>query len=317
MGIAGLWPFLRKKGYDPTLRHFSSLSPIPNQCCIRVDILGSLYMAIRSAYSSHPLTVAHSIVEQNIQKLGDKTALVLYLDGGASEEKRQTQLLREGRRKDALDRANTHLKELELRVVGKLHVRKHHFLGVRKNLSAAYAWPMEARQAFAEYLRSRGWNVVTCDTEADIRIAFDCRAGDVVVSRDSDMLMYRNITTIWRPISYDRFLVYELPGVLTTLGIDRTQFTALGIVSRNDYNRNIYSLGSATNFSIIKELAAGDVPAIVSQYLADNRVARKNTLDEDLAASQRVFVTMMQTPLQTTDQSNSPAEPTISYEELR
>lgn len=44
---------------------------------IRVDILGSLYMTIRNAYSSRTISEAHCIVEQQIQKLGDKTTLVL------------------------------------------------------------------------------------------------------------------------------------------------------------------------------------------------------------------------------------------------
>ncbi|KAF9276713.1 hypothetical protein BGZ68_009835 [Mortierella alpina] len=251
------------------------MSPIPNQC-IRVDILGSLFMTIRSAYSSRTLSEAHCIVEQEIQKLGDKAVLVLYLDGGPSEEKRETQVLREDRRKEALSQANIHLEELDRRVTGKLKVRKHHFKSVSKNLSSAYAWSMEARQAFAEYMRSRQWNVVTCETEADVKIAMDCRAGDVVVSRDSDMLIYSNITTIWRPISKDRVLVYKLDTVLATLKLNRTQLTVLGIVSKNDYGRNIYSLGSATNYAIIKEKVAEDAPAMVKQYLADTRVVSAN-----------------------------------------
>ena len=46
----------------------------------------------------------------------------------------------------------------------------------------------------------------------------------------------------------------HLPDVLRVLNINRSQLTVLGVVSKNDYNRNIHSLGSATNFSIIKEL---------------------------------------------------------------
>lgn len=56
---------------------------------------------------------------------------------------------------------------------------------------------------------------------------------------------------------------------------------------------------------------------MVKQYLADTQVVCKNTLDQDFADSQRVFVTMLQTPLQRTDQSNAAGEPAITYEVLR
>ncbi|KAF9944714.1 hypothetical protein BGZ72_002061, partial [Mortierella alpina] len=39
------------------------------------------------------------------------------------------------------------------------------------------------------------------------------------------------------------------------------------------------------------------IPAMVKRYLADDQVARKNTLKEDFAASKCVFLTMLQTPL--------------------
>ena len=56
---------------------------------------------------------------------------------------------------------------------------------------------------------------------------------------------------------------------------------------------------------------------MVRQYLAHDRVARKNTLKEDFAVSQRVFLTMLQTPLQMMDLSNTPAEQIIPYEVLQ
>ncbi|KAF9570320.1 hypothetical protein EC968_001985 [Mortierella alpina] len=189
--------------------------------------------------------------------MGDHTTLVLYLSEVPSEEKRPTQAHREGRRKIALAQANHHLQELERRIDGKQNVRRPHFSNVNKNLRTAFVWPLASRQGLADYLISRQWNVILCETEADVKIAVDCHAADIAVSRDSDMLMYSNIKTIWRPISKDRVLVYKLTGVLASLNLDRTQLTVLGIVSKNDYNYNIHSLGSATNYGIIKEQDAG------------------------------------------------------------
>src|SRR5690554_7386677 len=81
----------------------------------------------------------------------------------------------------------------------------------------------EDRQAFATYLRHAGWSVVECQTEADIKVARDFMPGDIVLSRDSDMLMYESISTVWRPISAGRILVYDEPSALAALGINRTR----------------------------------------------------------------------------------------------
>ncbi|KAF9950813.1 hypothetical protein BGZ72_007591 [Mortierella alpina] len=81
--------------------------------------------------------------------------------------------------------------------------------------------------------------VVNCTTEADLAIAQACLPTDIVLSRDSDMLYYASIRTIWRPISKGRVLVYDIKEVMATLGLNQAQFTVLGMVSRNDYNRNI------------------------------------------------------------------------------
>ncbi|KAF9536415.1 hypothetical protein EC957_011042 [Mortierella hygrophila] len=77
---------------------------------------------------------------------------------------------------------------------------------------------------------------------------------------------------------------------MATLGaISRTQLTVLGIVSHNDYNKNVYELGCATNFSIIKNLSGSDIPTMVANYLADPQVVIKNKNRLDFDASIRVF----------------------------
>jgi hypothetical protein len=160
---------------------------------------------------------------------------------------------REGPNRGAV-KADECTTKLQDRVNQKLRVRKQQFVTIKTLLRKAFYWSPDARRGLAQYLRSKGWTVIECATEADLKIASDCKAGDIVISSDSDMLLYKNVTTIWRPISRQRFLVYRIPDILATLGVSRTQFTVLGLVSHNDYNRNIYGLGCSTNFSIIKEL---------------------------------------------------------------
>lgn len=254
MGVAGLWAFLRKKGYDPVLRHRAAQLPQSSHHKIRVDVLGSLYTTIRYAYSSHSLEEAHRILEREIIKFGTKDQLVLYLDGHSSKEKEATRAKREERRNKALNLADKYLDELAGRMERGARVRKYCFVNIKKSLAIGFHWPLETRRSFVEYMRNQQWSIILCSTEADLAIAIESQPGDIAVSKDSDLLVYKNIETIWRPITKDRLLVYHVPDILGTLGLSKSQLTALGVVSRNDYDSNIAFLGPETNYDIIKGL---------------------------------------------------------------
>jgi len=174
-------------------------------------------------------------------------------------------------------------------------------------------------------MESRDSMVKFVETEADLAITKEATPQDIIISADSDMLGYTTIQTLWRPASCSVILEYSRAVLLSTLGLSRAQLTALAVVSRNDYNRNIPSLGPATNSSIVKSIdhAGNDrdnlfwivsasfscqvLPVlnvlrysidpwiIVGRYLSDKRVISKNTTSEDFALSIRVFVDMRQT----------------------
>ncbi|KAG0294603.1 hypothetical protein BGZ97_005052 [Linnemannia gamsii] len=140
-------------------------------------------------------------------------------------------------------------------------------------------------------MRSRGWTVKLCKTEVDVAIAQDAQPSDIIISTDNDMFAYISIVTIWRPVSKLVSLVYKVPDVLLTLGITRNQMTALAVVSRNDYQRNIHSLGLAANYGVIKKITRStETRQIVSAYLLDKVVVTKNTNHGNFENSIRVFV---------------------------
>ncbi|KAF9983813.1 hypothetical protein BGZ65_001386, partial [Modicella reniformis] len=256
MGVQGLWSFIKRKGYEPELCHQLSLTtqdPTRKAVC-RIDVLGTFFTTIRNAYTHHPLDTAHRIVEKEISKIGHKAQLVLVLDGAQAKEKRATHEVREKARVEAKTRAQTLLHDLKDRISKGQRVRKWRFLEIDKNITKSFYWTPEARTAFTDYMKQNGWHVMIAETEADLSIACNSRPEDLVVSRDSDMIIYDNIRTICRPISRGRFLVYDVQEVAAALCISRIQLTVLGVVSRNDYSKNIHSLGCASNYAIIKEL---------------------------------------------------------------
>ncbi|KAG0379668.1 hypothetical protein BGX24_012227 [Mortierella sp. AD032] len=90
--------------------------------------------------------------------------------------------------------------------------------------------------------------------EADINIAEGCTPSDIVMSGNFDLKIHPTATTIWPPISDGRILEYVMDEALAVLGNSRPQLMVLGVVSYNDYSRDISGLGCATNFKIINDL---------------------------------------------------------------
>ncbi|KAF9958693.1 hypothetical protein BGZ70_009115 [Mortierella alpina] len=298
MGVVGLWPYIRKKGYDPELRQTSSIPSSSASTAIRLDILGTYFAVIQSAYSRHPANIAHAVVERAILTFGNESALILYLDGGPSEEKKATQQAREDRRKTALDLARTKVAELERRVDEHRRTRKQIHITIKTSLRAGFVWSSESKAAFAAYMRGRGWDVRECGTEADVAIAKECGPGDIIVTKDSDFVIYSSITTIWRPVTRYKFLAYDVQAVQVALGLNRVQLTVLGVISKNDYGANIYSLGPATNHSIVKTLKGKDPEKMVEDYLSHSLVRSRNTELKTFQDALRVLVRLDQTPLQ-------------------
>ncbi|KAF9941914.1 hypothetical protein BGZ67_003744, partial [Mortierella alpina] len=229
-------------------------------------------------------------IEKEISKLGDKSRLILYVDGHQVNEKQATQDARGATRAVAEAEAKRFLSEIEDRVKKDLSVRKWRFDNIDKAIKKSFSWNVHDRASFCRHMEQSGWTVQTAATEADVATAREIEPGDVVISRDSGMLIYGRICTLYRGKSRGRFHGHDIQEVAASLDLTRAQLTILGVVSHNDYNRNISSLGTATNHKIIRELSDAEPEKMVQGYISHDQVALKNTTKESLALSMRVFV---------------------------
>ncbi|KAG9063258.1 hypothetical protein KI688_004862 [Linnemannia hyalina] len=296
MGLFDWFPFIRRKGYNPVLLYHTILVSITTTGRRRFDVLSTSFRTIGYAYSSHPQDVANRMLQKEVERLGNHLNMMLYLDGPQPVEKASTAQVREAARMKALDHLSTDVETFETRMEADLRIRKQHFIAIRKNLVSAFYWSLPSRQHFAEYMRGVGWTVILCNTEADVAIAQDAQPEDIVISSDSDMMANASVQT---PVSQGLILVYSMPDVLKTIEFSRNQLTALAIVARNDYQRNIYSLGPASNYSIIKAIGHKSVVRdIVSAYLRDGKVVTRNTQQGTFEASMRVFIDQLQTRIE-------------------
>lgn len=353
MGVAGLWGHVRKEGMRPPLHH-SPRVPSTSHTKVRTDVAGTFHTTIRWAYGQYNsnLTKAHSILENEIRHLSDQSQLVLYIDGGPAQEKLDTHIRRKAARHQALQRADDALINLAHRIASNQRVRKSYFSKINKNLNQGFYWNLEHRLSFNSYMRGKGWTVIVCNTEADIAIATDYQPGDIAVSSDSDFLIYTSIETLYRPTGRGqrrRYLLYDKASVLATLCLTPKQMLLLGIVSRNDYGRNIATLGIATNHKLVKAIPdqegmkgsfhiefensrSGcvfsfsdlclcvcpiytiDVASMVQLYLQNELVHRKNTELVTFSNAIQVYCSLTQ-ELDTSSQD--PQEHTIDYSLLR
>ena len=262
MGCLSFWRFVAaKKRYTPVHRNphipRTVLGGPSNK--FRVDMQGSFYSAIRYAYSNFGnIDHAHAALLKNLEKrFKDNTTAVLYFDGGPCEEKLETQKRRQEARVKTVEAADHHVNTFHQLVTSGKRIRKRHFANIHKHLSNAYRWNSTARDGLVLVLRSKGWSVVQCDTEADVGIARDTVEGDIVISGDSDLFVYESVSVLWRPQSKAGYLEYQKTGVLSALGLEFAgQLTALGVVSTNDYNHSVHGLGCETNYEIIKTIKA-------------------------------------------------------------
>ncbi|KAI8598032.1 hypothetical protein EDD21DRAFT_383772 [Dissophora ornata] len=300
MGIQGLWSWLKKKKIEPTPGLQFKLETAKT---IHLDLLGAFFSTIVHAYSNNKADVANVILESVIAKIGNKSNLVIYIDGQQCQEKLATQNSRQMARVKAQQQAQTALDVFCERTTNGQRIKKQHFAKVRKPLRGCYRWSSEEKKACSVFLRSRGWSVIDCPAEADVEIAKVCGPGDAVASRDGDFFAYQQVQTIWRVVGFGaraNVHCYHVQEVLLSLGLTRDQLTALCVVTGNDYNKNISTLGICTNYELIKDITAGqDVAAIVSDYLGLESVMLKNAALTTFDDSLRVFIGLTQTPITT------------------
>ena len=195
MGVVGAWPFIRKKGYEPTLARSEPTVEGPLR---RIDVLGCHFTTIRRAYSCNDDAKAHLIVEAAISNHAVPFNSVLYLDGQPCEEKKATNVRRQEVRDKAVKQVEIDIPRLEDRVSTKQKMRKQVYFSAKKNIEKAFTWSPASKLGLFIFLRLRGWVVTLCDTEADLTIACQSRPGDIIISRDSDLLFYKNVESLWR-----------------------------------------------------------------------------------------------------------------------
>ncbi|KAK3829333.1 MAG: hypothetical protein J3Q66DRAFT_395529 [Benniella sp.] len=180
------------------------------------------------------------MIHNSLSEVAAQDEKVVYIGGCDIEERSDTHADRSVKREAALQQAKNDLDKLEgLLTLDKLATKQLH-RDITKNFGKAFSLSFDQRSELTEFLQEQGWSVRFSTAEEDIEIAKNCRPEDVVLTTDSDLLVYKNVETVW---------------------------SAMGQTSQ---------LGIATNLKVIQMLQ-GDTPKeIVDQYLLEPSVVYQN-----------------------------------------
>lgn len=157
-------------------------------------------------------------------------------------------------------------------------------------------------------LSALGWRVCLCRGESDHCIS--SRGARTVVTTDGDYL-FRGARILLRkdPKVHDKYTAYVVKDILQTLGVHSDAWKVVGIVSGNDFSKNIHGLGMTKNFASIKSLCNRrpvSACTILQRYCklnSENDPAKERELRGRFEMAEAVFIRNQETLLD--DQSSS------------
>lgn len=206
---------------------------------------------------------------QFVGKVYNKTCTTLYLDGGRTEEKRKTAKLRRAQRSTAVRKLQQLLVRAEQDAGLGNKMSKTAIENIQKKLRKSFELQSDMKKQLLEAARAAGWNFVDCIGESDLAIArLPLTEKDVVISSDSDFLFHDNVQHLFRP-THSKYRYYCKRNILDHLGVTSVQWTSVGIVSGNDYDKAIPGYGIKSNFDSIRKINLSTVKDIITQYLYD------------------------------------------------
>jgi len=185
-----------------------------------------------------------------LSKAFDKEMTIIHVDGSPSEQKRGEHR----RRNKTLKRS---LNNLQTKVSGSTRSTKQLFRTCKNN----YRLPRESLdQDILPVLREQGWRIHQCSYQADTCLSRVCQdASDpdsvVVVTSDSDLMVYEGIRHIMMPVGKTRELqLFNKTKLLDRLDLPSEQHLLLAcIVTSNDYVTNLPYFGLHRNCDIIRD----------------------------------------------------------------
>ena len=274
MGVHGLFPFLKKKKVPYTHYHSfedftSTMANQEFQTYVDFSACFFNYITTQLAISTLPWKI-DQIIEFIVSIIKEIPRVVVVFDGpGRSIEKWNTSKARVQKTKSDLEMLKNAITQCSSS--NPINISRSKWRWLNKKLKSCRMLPANVIESIKDVLSARSITIETAPMEADVLIASKENAH--VLTTDSDYLIHENVVALhrFRLSNFSKkitILSTERNSILKKLGIPSQTLTALGIVSRNDYDTNVAGFGLVRNFEKLKPLN-GNVQRILSSYCKD------------------------------------------------
>ncbi|KAF9950829.1 hypothetical protein BGZ70_001218 [Mortierella alpina] len=204
-------------------------------------------------------SVGH-LLHRVLGKCLEQETTVIHVDGDVSEQKRNE-------RQSRAASLTQQLQDIRDTVdVPSIKNRKQIYRRCRN----AYRVPRKLlEEEILQVLEDKGWTIHRCPFQADTCIANCFQVAQEqdsirIVTRDSDLMLYEGIPSIIMPIGKDHALTtFSKEDLLSKLDLPSEKHLVLaGIVTSNDYVKNIKHLGLLRNCEIVREMNLANLEPI-------------------------------------------------------
>ncbi|KAF9349653.1 hypothetical protein BGX34_001675 [Mortierella sp. NVP85] len=293
MGVERAWDFLKKRGIEGTpvdtkasasQIHVDFLSIfraylLATEYFILKDLFWKRTRAMRSPYQDADILNDEYLDETRAKRLYTRlhnrllhyfrqSNVLIHIDGAPSKQKAHARLQRQEKQdvastklQHSLEKVNDLLEQVS-QADSVARSRKDKI--VREARTVQQLWKPartidgNMKKELAQELESLGWKVCRCDGEADLCIAG--QHGPITVATTDSDFLFHGVDTIFRqdPQNKSSFREFSVPGILDALDIEQEAWTAVGVVSGNDYCKNIPEYGVFTNFKAIQPIPVAE-----------------------------------------------------------
>lgn len=269
------------------------------------------------------------LLDKKLEKHFPRESTTLHFDGAYTTEK-------ESEHRDRRENYQQLVQQVEAKIERTLEVidevpapgvptssKRTKIVTCSKQATAAWRkarpWALEptAKETLVRVLQGLGWDVHICTGEADTCIS---QLGDatVAVSADSDYL-FRDVVTLIRkdPRQHDKFMMYDVPDMLSVLGISSNVWKAVGITSGNDYAANLDGIAIMSNFELMSlqgfppDTSVSEILDFYCEAYATDKLQPSKIREGFLDAESVIGINLETFPLEQTEMRTSEIDPQL------
>lgn len=299
MAVKYAWRLLQEHGITgtPISKPVDALGWRETHKKIHVDMVGAFYRYLKKLFVNcdqdyqQAMASASNKLLRFIQAIVPKDRSILYLDGNPTLER---DLAHQVRLTSHLNRQQSFEQKL---LEFEAHPSYSHLAKLKRNAGELFSFTEDMKQILFQTAIQKGWTIFISRGEAEVEIG---KLGGIVLTEDSDMLFYPNISTVIRLTGQRQFQVYYKSSVLAKLQLSSNAFTALGIIAPNDYESGYPECGKLISeqfnlYETISKIQQNNPNASVQDFIdvyttVMNAVARINIPSDYYCRSYRVFV---------------------------